>query len=136
MGTYLVLASLLLPLHPSLSLSSNAVTGEAASLDSMTRVWIALVGAVGPVLVMWSRVRLGVHTPAQTWAGAALGVAKGCIWFTAWNGTDLVLGTESSSSNALSTWILHNGLKDTVGVRVDALIAQAEANSLQAFGSS
>lgn len=102
----------------------------------MTRVWIALIGAVAPVLVMWSRVRLGVHTPAQTWAGAALGVTKACVWFTLWNGTQLVFGTASSSSNTLSTSMLHNGLKDTVGVRADALIAQTEANVLRAIGSS
>ncbi|CBQ68156.1 conserved hypothetical protein [Sporisorium reilianum SRZ2] len=136
MGTYIILSSLLLPLHPSLSLSSNAAIGEAASLDGMTRVWIAIVGAVAPVLVMWSRVRLGVHTPEQTWAGAALGVAKACIWFTVWNGIQVVFGPESSLSHALSTSMLRNGLKDTVGVRLDGLVEQTEATVLKAIGLS
>ena len=134
MGTYILLSSLLLPLHPSLSLSSNSVTGDAASLDNMTRVWIALVGAVAPALVMWSRVRLGVHTPEQTLAGAALGFAKACLWFTAWNGSQLVLGTSASTRSFWSTSVLHDGLKATIGVRGDALIAQIEANLRRAVG--
>lgn len=135
MGTYIVLSSLLLPQHPSLSLGSSAVLGTASASDNMTRVWIALVGLVAPVLVMWSRVRLGVHTPAQTLVGAALGVAKACIWFTAWNGTQLFSSSHTTFGNAWgSNSVVRNGLKDTVGVRVDSLIAQTEATLLSALG--
>lgn len=134
MGTYLLLSSLLLPLHPSLSLSSSSSLGGPATLDTMTRVWIALVGVVAPVTVMWSRVRLGVHTPAQTLVGAALGIANACIWFTAWNGTHLLFGTGSTLDSAASTSLIHNGLKDSIGVRVDSLIAHIEANLARTVG--
>lgn len=134
MGTYIVLSSLLLPLHPSLSLSNSFLAHDAASTDSMTRLWIALVGVVGPVLVMWSRVRLGVHTPAQTLVGAALGVAKACLWFTAWNGTQVVFGSHSTLGLASSHSMLRDGLKDSIGVRVDALIAQTEAQVWRTIG--
>ncbi|SPO20427.1 uncharacterized protein UTRI_00827_B [Ustilago trichophora] len=131
MGTYIVLSSLLLPLHPSLSLGSSSLLGNAAASDNMTRIWIALVGVVAPVLVMWSRVRLGVHTPAQTLVGAALGVAKACIWFTAWNGTQLLFGSHSTIG---SNSVLQDGLRNTVSVRVDSLIAQTEARMWRTIG--
>lgn len=135
MGTYIFLSSLLLPLHPSLSLDSSSTSGGPASLDGMTRVWIALIGVVAPVLVMWSRVRLGVHTPSQTLAGACLGVTKACLWFTAWNGTQIFIDTRSSIDDAASSSILRNGLRNTVGVRVDSWIAQVEANLVRAMRS-
>ncbi|GAC99493.1 hypothetical protein PHSY_007095 [Pseudozyma hubeiensis SY62] len=101
----------------------------------MTRVWIALIGVVAPVLVMWSRVRLGVHTPSQTLAGACLGVTKACLWFTAWNGIQIFLDTPSSQHDTASTSILRDGLKNTVGVRVDSWIAQAEVSLGRAMRS-
>lgn len=33
------------------------------------------------LLTMWSRVYLGYHTVAQVFAGAALGLVLGAIWF-------------------------------------------------------
>ncbi|SAM59043.1 uncharacterized protein UBRO_01122 [Ustilago bromivora] len=126
MGIYIMLSALFLPLHPTFSLDSSS--------DNVARIWIGLVGIAAPVLVMWSRVRLGVHTPAQTLVGAALGVAKACIWFTAWNGTNLLLGSSSSFDRAASTHsVLHNGLKDWIGARVDWIISQTEA---RLFGST
>lgn len=129
MGTYIVLSSLLLPLHPSIPVGSGTAS------DSMTRIWLALVGAVAPVLVMWSRVRLGVHTPAQTLVGAALGIVKACIWFTAWNGLETLFGSGTAFDIGTSRSVLNVGLKDTVGVRVDSLIQQAEARLFGSIGS-
>lgn len=134
MGTYILLSSLLLPLHPSLRLSSSSATERAVAREGLAYIWIALVGVVAPVLVMWSRVQLGVHTPAQTLVGAALGVVKACLWFTAWNGTQTVFGASASVSDARSTSLLRNGLKDVIGVRVDPMIAQTEAKFLRALG--
>ncbi len=132
MGTYIVLSSLILPLHPSISHGSRLLGGHESASDGMVRIWLALFGFVAPVLVMWSRVRLGVHTPAQTFVGAALGVVKACVWFTAWNGTTMVFGSASPLDAASSSSVLQNGLKDTVGVRVDSLIHQVES---KVFGS-
>ncbi|EST06663.1 Phosphatidic acid phosphatase type 2/haloperoxidase [Kalmanozyma brasiliensis GHG001] len=129
MGTYILLSSLLLPLHPSLHLGSGA-----AARDNMAHIWIALVGVVAPVLVMWSRVQLGVHTPAQTLVGAALGVVKACLWFTAWNGTQVVFGTSPTIGDATSASVARNGLRTIIGARVDPLIAQTEARVLGAIG--
>lgn len=129
MGTYILLSSLLLPLHPSLHLGSGA-----AARDGMAYIWIALVGVVAPVLVMWSRVQLGVHTPAQTLVGAALGVVKACIWFTAWNGTQVVFESGPAFSDATSASVLRNGLKRIISARLDPLIAQTEAKVLGAMG--
>lgn len=123
MGTYIMLSSLFLPLHPTFSLD--------ASSDDMTRIWIALVGIAAPVLVMWSRVQLGVHTPAQTLVGAALGVAKAYIWFTAWNGTTLVFGPSLAFEQAGSARsVLQDGLRNSLGVRIDSIIGQTEARLL------
>ncbi|SNX84133.1 uncharacterized protein MEPE_02841 [Melanopsichium pennsylvanicum] len=133
MGTYIVLLSLFLPLHPSLSLASTFLEGDSAASDKMVRSWMAIIGFVTPVLVMWSRVRLGVHTPAQTLAGAALGVAKACIWFTVWNGTQLLFCSDSSTPWS-SGMVLRSGLKDLIGVRADSMIANTEAHVLKALG--
>jgi len=95
-------------------------------MDGMTQIWIALVGVAAPVLVMWSRVQLGVHTPAQTIVGAALGVFKACLWFTAWNGTQVLFGSGSNFGDPSSRSVLQNGLKDSLGVRGDALIGHFE----------
>ncbi|GAK61920.1 uncharacterized protein PAN0_001c0115 [Moesziomyces antarcticus] len=124
MGTYIVLSSLLLPLHPSLVLDRTSTQS-----DQMVRIWLALLGVAAPVLVMWSRVRLGVHTRAQTLVGAALGVAKAIIWFTLWNGTHIITGTNSASAfdAAMSPSTLQVGLKATVGTRIDSLIRHTEA---------
>lgn len=100
-------------------------------MDGMTSIWIALVGVAAPVLVMWSRVRLGVHTPAQTLVGAALGVFKACLWFTAWNGTHVLFGSGPTFGDPSSRSVLQNGLKDSLGVRVDSLIGRYET---QLFG--
>lgn len=137
MGAYILLSSLYLPLHPSLSLGSGSSTLQASAvLDSMTRIWIGLVGVVVPVLVMWSRVRLGVHTPAQTLAGSALGVANACFWFTAWNGVQWLFSDNSTlnRNRVASTSILRDGLKHTLGVRVDVLITHTEALLARATG--
>ncbi|PWY97243.1 PAP2-domain-containing protein, partial [Testicularia cyperi] len=91
MGTYILLSSLLLPLHPSLAISQ----ADNSTTYQMTRIWLALFGVAAPLLVMWSRVRLGVHTRAQTIAGAALGIAKACLWFVVWNGTASLSGTDT-----------------------------------------
>lgn len=45
---------------------------------------IILPSLLVPPLVMWSRIRLGLHTPAQTIAGAALGITTAWIASYAW----------------------------------------------------
>lgn len=112
MGTYIMLTSLLLPLHPSISLGSQ-------SHDDMTRLWLALLGIAAPIAVMWSRVRLGVHTPEQTVAGAALGVFNACISFLAWNGTMQLFGTMGNTESLLAV-----GLRQRIGVPVDDFISR------------
>lgn len=134
MGMYMILSSLCLPLHSSIPWSSKRWADSAAESDSMTRIWIVLVGFAAPALVMWSRVRLGVHTPAQTLAGAALGVAKACLWFIAWNGTVLVFGSSFASDEAWFRFTLRNGLKNTVGAPMDAVIGETEARLFRLLG--
>nr|GFA43153.1 lipid phosphate phosphatase gamma-like [Tanacetum cinerariifolium] len=51
------------------------------------QMWLVL-GVVWPlaVLTMWSRVYLGYHTVGQVFAGAALGIVVGVVWFKVVNG--------------------------------------------------
>ncbi|KAN0060200.1 hypothetical protein ACQY0O_007529 [Thecaphora frezii] len=83
-----------------------------------------------PVAVMWSRVRLGVHTPAQTVAGAALGVVKAGLWFTAWYGVSDVLGWKVEGSGGFWTDLIGPGVGRTVGVPLDAWINRWERRLL------
>jgi dolichyldiphosphatase len=131
MGTYIMLSSLLLPLHPSLILDRTSTQS-----DQMVRIWLALIGVAAPVLVMWSRVRLGVHTRAQTLVGAALGVVKAIVWFTLWNGTQIMTGTSSAPVLDAATFpsTLQVGLRATVGTRIDSLIRHTEATLRDASG--
>ncbi|GKD05183.1 lipid phosphate phosphatase gamma-like protein [Tanacetum coccineum] len=52
-----------------------------------SQMWLVL-GVVWPlaVLTMWSRVYLGYHTVGQVFAGAALGIVVGVVWFKVVNG--------------------------------------------------
>lgn len=86
----------------------------------MTRTWLAVMGVTAPIAVMWSRVRLGVHTPEQTVAGAALGVFNAMISFLAWNGTTQVFGGNQSSHHGLVAL----GLRHSIGVPVDEMISR------------
>jgi dolichyldiphosphatase len=71
---------------------------------------VPLVAATPPV-VMWSRVRLGLHTPAQCLVGATLGVA--CALFAT------VLWTGFGS---------HAGLAQRLAPRGDHILRQLESN--------
>ena len=125
MGTYILLCSLMLPLHPSLPSSR-------AGSESATRAWLTILAIGTPVTVMWSRVRLGVHTPAQTLAGAALGIFKGCLWFTLWNGTEKSLGIRlGDGQHGWTGAISAGGFAEHVGVPVDSFISSVESSLLR-----
>ncbi|KAJ6837727.1 putative lipid phosphate phosphatase gamma, chloroplastic [Iris pallida] len=46
-----------------------------------SKIFLALLTWPPAALTMWSRVYLGYHTLAQVFAGAALGVLLGALWF-------------------------------------------------------
>ncbi|EPQ29209.1 uncharacterized protein PFL1_03496 [Pseudozyma flocculosa PF-1] len=128
MGSYLVLV---LALAPSSSSSSTPTSGMGAA--TMVGLGALCIGL--PVAVMWSRVRLGVHTPAQTVAGAALGVVKALFWFTLWYGSDQVWRRGASAVDARDAsggvgrlWT--QGLATHVGLPVDAFVGRCEARLL------
>lgn len=89
-GTYLSLISLSLPFHPRLpflDFFARLVGSEDALRYAMAAVWIG-----GAASVCWSRVRLGHHTRAQVFVGAALGATVATVWLAGWMGTDASLG--------------------------------------------
>ncbi|PWN53648.1 hypothetical protein IE53DRAFT_383822 [Violaceomyces palustris] len=125
MGTYILFCSILLPLHPAfLSVTSSGTSNHAVLSETATRAWISVFSIMAPVGVMWSRVKLGVHTPNQTYAGAALGILKAFLWFTLWNGV-----SAWTAGNLLDSLrgddLIHVGLGARYGHSLDKFISGA-----------
>lgn len=74
LATYILLASMFLPVHPSFPSNINV---------SLLAPCVALPWAVA---VVSSRVWLGHHTVPQVIAGASYGVALASVWFGLWSG--------------------------------------------------
>ncbi|KDN44361.1 PAP2-domain-containing protein [Tilletiaria anomala UBC 951] len=72
------------------------------------------LGLLLPPAVMWSRVHLGLHTPTQTLAGAALGASTAAAAFLLWHG----------GGSAYTT-----GVRDAVVRRVDPLVRSVHARA-------
>lgn len=130
MGLYLCLSFLLLPLHPSVpvpsALKSPPPTSDLPTdaSDLPVRLAYAIVSLSVPAVVMWSRVALGLHTPAQCAAGALLGTVNALTLFTSWNGLrSFGLPTSASSWFPHSLW---TGLGNSFGAWADDLIKTAE----------
>lgn len=62
-----------------------------------------------PPLIMWSRVKLGLHTPEQCMVGAALGFVNTLLLSLLWRG--------------IGSWV---GLRGDVAPRVDEVIQHLE----------
>ncbi|KIL69735.1 hypothetical protein M378DRAFT_69116, partial [Amanita muscaria Koide BX008] len=71
-ATFIVLACIRLPIHPSLPSST------------MMRILPPVIAVPSAALVVMSRVWLGHHTRRQVVAGASYGVAFASVWFTLW----------------------------------------------------
>ncbi|KAK0525522.1 hypothetical protein OC834_005138 [Tilletia horrida] len=130
MGLYLCLSFLLLPLHPSVPVPS-ALTKPmpASSSASEATIWsdlsvraaYALCSSAIPAVVIWSRVALGLHTPAQCAVGALLGAFNAVTLFTTWNGLR-VWGLSELPLPAVAV----NGIGSTVGVWADGWLQVLE----------
>ncbi|KAF9532964.1 hypothetical protein CPB83DRAFT_589943 [Crepidotus variabilis] len=72
LATYIVLASMFLPVHPSFPPSINI------------RLLAPVVALPWAVAVVMSRLWLGHHTVPQVLAGASYGVALASVWFSIW----------------------------------------------------
>ncbi|KAK0550051.1 hypothetical protein OC845_002855 [Tilletia horrida] len=92
--------------------------------DLPVRLAYALASLSVPAVVMWSRVALGLHTPAQCAAGALLGTVNALSLFTSWNGLRS-FGVPTSASSWLPQG-LWTGLGNSFGSWADDLIKQAE----------
>lgn len=132
MGTYLVLASLLLAPHPLLTRLSETPAHRCASAG------LAALLAVG---VWWSRIRLGHHTTAQVVAGGTLGSSMAVVAFVQWEG----LAWLSSQQTALlprellrSAWVervfSHDGWR-VVGRQLKRIAEDAIFAALDAWKS-
>lgn len=86
------------------------------AMPSSLALLVPFVAAAPPV-VMWSRVRLGLHTPAQCLVGATLGVTCALVATAVWSG----LGP-------------HAGLAQTLAPRGDDLLRQLEASVREHVG--
>ncbi|KAL9934027.1 hypothetical protein V8E36_007109 [Tilletia maclaganii] len=138
MGFYLTLCFLLLPLHPSVPVpsaltSSPAITSTFSALsgssdlnDYAIRTSYALASLTFPAVVIWSRVALGLHTPAQCAVGALLGVFNATVLFTAWNGLRTWTGSSWSFVGSALPDVLMNGIGSTFGLWADELIKTGE----------
>lgn len=140
MGTYLFLSSLYLELHPSLRLSSlssshspplspssfflspsssrtgtGTSTKETDNLQLVTRIWLAIFSFSLPLLVIWSRIRLGVHTRAQCLVGGALGCALACACWALWTGVASGVASGGVFENGLGSG---SGFGSGLGLRV------------------
>lgn len=71
-----------------------------------------------PLLVMWSRVKLGLHTPEQTYAGAAIGISMALVFWTTWNGLDS-FSLEGNRSWDVGLGLVRNGIGRSFGRNLD-----------------
>lgn len=63
----------------------------ALAVPSSLRLLVPLIAATPPT-VMWSRVKLGLHTPAQCAVGASLGTLAALALTLAWRGAGAAFG--------------------------------------------
>lgn len=90
---YILLASMYLPVHPSLGPPSEAVW----------RILPPLICLPWTISIMMSRVWLGHHTWPQVFAGASYGIAMASIWFTLWTGGWNNFGQKAEG--AVNAWV-------------------------------
>ncbi|KAE8250654.1 hypothetical protein A4X13_0g4519 [Tilletia indica] len=129
MGLYLSLCFLLLPLHPSIPVPSALTNPPPSSSTSSSglisdlgvRMGYAAFTAMFPAIVIWSRIALGLHTPAQCGVGALLGAFNAVVLFTGWNGMR-VWGLD----NGFVPAVLQEGVGSTFGIWADAWIKTLE----------
>ncbi|CAD6892457.1 unnamed protein product [Tilletia controversa] len=132
MGLYLSLCFVLLPLHPSVPVPSALTNPSPASpsssgstnglvSDLSVRLGYAAFAAMFPAVVIWSRIALGLHTPAQCGVGALLGAFNAVLLFTGWNGMR-VWGVGEGTVPGF----LLDGVGSTFGVWADVWIKALE----------
>lgn len=145
-GVYLALSTLLLSLHPRFtsllpfydSIAARALTDGPSLLStwthSGTRLFLALFWVAGAASVCWSRVRLGHHTPAQVFAGAALGSAVAAVWLALWLGLEEVgVARLVGGSQEWPKWLL-GGARET-GLRWERAVEDAAFVVFEAWES-
>jgi dolichyldiphosphatase len=86
-GVYLSLCIARLKPHPRFLPHLLSRRGDSNDFSLPIRALLTAAVLYGAVSVMWSRVRLGHHTPAQVIGGASVGGSLACICFWVWQTT-------------------------------------------------
>lgn len=127
MGTYLILASLMLAPHPLLTRFYQTPAN---------RVLSAILAGLLATSVWWSRIRLGHHTKAQVVAGGGLGSTMAVLAFAQWEGSTWLSQhtTLCSTLPAICSYISREGWK-VVGHRLEDITREACVAAVQAWKS-
>lgn len=111
MGIYFSLSSLLLPFHPSIQPSQ--------SYEPLLRSTLTCLGLSIPILVIWSRIKLGLHTRLQCLAGFTLGLALAFTLFLVWNGYESLNFRAGGGLESLKgTGLIESG----IGIKVEEVL--------------
>lgn len=124
MGTYLVLASLLLQPHPRFASLFHGFLNPWSLLHKLVCAALSFALAIS---VWWSRVRLGHHTTAQVIAGGVLGGALALTAFIQWQGTAFICDHTSLFCSVQHPALSQDGWR-VLGERLEHIVLDALAD--------